>query len=252
MNNNRKKSKKVPKPLFKSNQNSKMSKINHNQMINKFRKIKKLKKQINRITMIKRNELKLEKGVKVKNKERKEAPIIVDRSQIVHKGSILSYRGQEEVKSRSKNQMKEMIIKEGSKHRIKQVTSQIKVGKDQKLTLIDLPRLLPKPPHKEVNLKTSMHHKLINRNQCPSMLMLLNSYIRKSRQASKILQQHINYHSRLKVNPKQTLLQRRNSRRKNKDQFTHLNSFSVLSSKTNRDRLICQSLIFLTKREDPI
>ena len=143
MNNNRKKSKKVPKPLFKSNQNSKLSKINHNQMINKFRKIKKLKKQINRITMIKRNELKLEKGVKVKNKERKEVPIIVDRSQIVHKGSILSYRGQEEVKSRSKNQMKEMIIKEGSKHRIKQVTSQIKVGKDQKLTLIDLPRLLP-------------------------------------------------------------------------------------------------------------
>ena len=248
VNNHRKKLKKVPK--CKSNQNSKLLIINHNQMINRLQKIKKVKKRLNR--MIKRNELKSERGVKIRNKKRKEVPIIAGPSRIMHKGSILSYRGREEAKSRSKSKMKRMIIKEGSKQPINQAIRPIIPGKDQKLTLIDLLRLLPKAPLREVNPGTSMHHKPINQNQCPSMLMHLNFCIRKSRRASKIRWQHINYRSRLKENRKRTQIQSRRSRKKSRDQYTHSNSFSVLNYKTNRDLQTCQNLIFLTKSVDPI
>lgn len=136
--------------------------------------------------MKKRNELKLERGVKDKNRQRNEVHIIAGQSQIMHKGNIPSSRGREEVKSRSKSQLIKMIIKEGLKQPTDQVIQQIIQGKDQELTLNDHPQLPPKLPIKGPNQEILMHRKARNKNQCRSMLTLLNSCIRKSRQASKI------------------------------------------------------------------
>ena len=219
-------------------------------MTNKLRKVNQCKKKVNR--MKKRNELKLERGVKDKNQQRNEVPIIAGQSQIMHKGNIPSSRGQEEVTSRSKSLLIKMITKEDLRQPRDQVIQQIIQGKDQELTMNDRPQLPPKLEIKGLNLETSMHKKVKNQNRCRSTLTLLNSCIRKSRQASKIHWQHISYPSRQKGNPKQTQIPILNKKWKRKDQFTRLNSFSALSSKTNRDHQTCLNLTFLTKREDRI
>lgn len=132
--------------------------------------------------MTKNDVLKLERQVKDVNLLRRKAPITAGPGPIMHNGNTLSFKGHEEAKSRSKSQMRKMIIRGGSKRQIDLVICKLTQGKNPESTLNDLPQLSHKVTLKEVNPEITMHNKAtINQSRCPNMQMLRNFYIKKSK-----------------------------------------------------------------------